>query len=61
MKYNDLDATVRSCLMVSYNTPTSSVYLAKSDLMSAFRMLPNQYYWIIIKCEDPRTGITGCG
>ena len=58
VKYNDLDCAVRTCLAIGgRNNP---VYLAKSDLMSAFRMLPikkQHWCWPILKAEDPRDGI----
>ena len=64
VKYNDLDHAVLSCLemsrIASLETGNSTVFLAKSDLMSAFRMLPiksSQWKWIIFKAVDPETGI----
>ena len=61
VKYNDLDSAVQSCLRTSQQGNTSSaVYMAKSDLMSAFRMLPimpSQYCWLVMKCEHPITGL----
>ena len=64
VKYNDLDAAVQSCLTTSNshnqgsNSTRTPVFLAKSDLMSAFRMLPirpTQYCWLIMKCQHPVT------
>ena len=70
VKYNDLDCAVRACLRVSQAKKTGlqggnmgnmdkSIYLAKSDLISAFRMLPikkEHWCWLILKAEDPRDG-----
>ena len=56
VQYNDLDAAVSSCLTISKLTPNKSVFLAKTDLMSAFRMLPiqkNHWRWLIMTAEDP--------
>ena len=62
LKYNDLDAAVLSCLMTSQKkgdaASATPVFMAKSDLMSAFRMLPispRQYCWLVMKCRHPRT------
>ena len=63
VKYNDLDHAVRLCLKVSKvgeaATGTPSVFLSKSDLMSAFRMIPikkQHWCWLVMKAEDPRNG-----
>ena len=63
VKYNNLDHAVRRCLQVSklarIEHNRESVYLAKSDLMSAFRMIPikkEHWCWMILKAEDPRDG-----
>ena len=61
VKYNDLDAAVQACLRMSTNRCQNRlpIFLAKSDLMSAFRMLPiipDHYCWLVMKCEDPATG-----
>ena len=57
---NDLDVAVRSCLRVrELNHYSGSVYFSKSDLRSAFRMIPispNNWCWLILKAEDPRDG-----
>ena len=57
--YNDLDSAVRSCLLTSSQEGTKSVFMAKSDLMSAFRMLPikpEHYCWLLMKCKNPENG-----
>ena len=63
VKYNDLDYAVRLCLKVSSEARrrngSGTVYLAKSDLMSAFRMLPiikEHWCWLVMKAEDPQSG-----
>ena len=63
VKYNDFDSAVKSCLKVSgeavCKNQSRSVFLSKSDLMSAFRMIPiakENWCWLILKAEDPRDG-----
>ena len=61
VRYNDLDCAVQACLNQSRDHNNSGLYLAKSDLLSAFRMLPIQpthYCWLIMKCQHPVTGRT---
>ena len=56
-KYNDLDHAITSCLRTSGECKVP-VYLAKSDLVSAFRMLPikkQHWKWLIFKAENPIT------
>ena len=61
-KYNDLDAAVRSCLYISGNAQHQHpLVLAKTDLVSAFRMLPivkSHWKWLVFKAKDPLTGKT---
>ena len=55
--YNDLDYAVTTCLNTS-GKQNSPVYLAKSDLVSAFRMLPikrEHWRWLIFKADNPLT------
>ena len=61
--YNDLDAAMASCLEVSqFNWTchgTQVIFLGKTDLSSAFRVLPLKvgcFCWLILKAEDPRSG-----
>ena len=63
VKYNDLDVAVKTCLRVSEEargiTGSPEIFLSKSDLQSAFRMLPitkEHWCWLIMKAEDPRDG-----
>ena len=61
--YNDLDAAVRCCLEVSKEAQrilrTNTVYLGKTDLSSAFRvllLLISCIRWLIMSAEDPADG-----
>ena len=62
--YNDLDAAVMSCLRVSKELEeifgaNAPIFLAKSDLLSAFRMLPikvQHWRWLVMKAYHPVTG-----
>ena len=63
VKYNDLDCATRFCLNISGLGTTGilpqPIYLAKSDLVSAFRMLPikkSHWCWLVMKAEDPING-----
>ena len=58
--YNDLDHAVINCLRVS-GVSRCPLVLAKTDLVSAFRMLPiwdQHWRWVIFKAKDPETGET---
>ena len=55
VKYRDLDYAVQTCLKFR----NKAIFLAKSDLKSAFRLVPlkkSSYPWVLFKAEDPRTG-----
>ena len=58
VKYNDLDHAMRSCLRISQGSDKPSpIALAKSDLASAFRVLPiSPKYWkfLILKATNPK-------
>ena len=57
VNYPDLDHAGNSCLNISSEAGVNSFFLAKMDLMSAFRVLPiqkDQWCWLIMKAEDPR-------
>ena len=66
VKYNDLDAAVSTCLhLIEYCEKNTSmrtqtvVYLGKTDLSSAFRVLPLKircFCWLVFKAEDPKSG-----
>ena len=55
VKYNDLDSAVRNCLKLK----TKPIFYAKSDLVSAFRilpMLPKHRKYLLMMAENPETG-----
>ena len=60
VQYNDLDSVIRSCLrIIKASTPEQvNLYLGKSDLVSAFRVVPvklNQRWLLILKAAHPVT------
>ena len=66
VKYNDIDAAVAECLKVFKYAKDKGViepmvYLGKTDLSSAFRVLPlwsKCICWLMMKACDPETGKT---
>ena len=70
VKYNDLDDAVRICLWKIKNrrnrqdklwTGKDQIFFGKTDLSSAFRMIPTlpaHWKWMIMKAVDPETGKT---
>ena len=69
VRYNDLDAAVSNCLhliehakeilLVDRKERTPVVFLGKTDLSSAFWVLPLKvccYCWLIFKAKDPQDG-----
>ena len=71
VKYNDLDIAVRECLKLveQLNEQATQegmneadkpvIYLGKTDLSSAFRVLPlmiHCFHWLIFKAKDPCDG-----
>ena len=63
VKYNDLDSAVLACLEVfeyaSRSGLSQVVFLGKTDLSSAFRVLPLKrgcYCWLVMKAIDPQKG-----
>ena len=60
--YNDLDYAVRTCIrLICQHGPQTSLFLAKSDLKSAFRMVglnKNSFPWLVMKAVNPRNGKT---
>ena len=66
VKYSDLDCAVRYCLKLLTEAtqlgsfpPLEGVTFAKSDLMSAFRILPcssKSWPWLVITAKHPVTG-----
>ena len=65
VKYNDLDAAIANCLKVSHEAltlnGTGTVFLGKTDLFMAFRVLPMKIgciCWLVLMAQDPLTGET---
>ena len=60
VKYKDLDYAVRAYLkLVGKKKSNRTVYAGKTDIKSAFRLLPlskSSWRWLIIKVQDPTTG-----
>ena len=63
VKYNDLDVAVNNCLKISQETliqnDTETIFLGKTDLSSAFRVLPCKrkcFCLLVLKAEDPTDG-----
>ena len=58
VKYNDLDTAMKLCLKLA-KQGAETVYLAKTDAQSAFRILPlnrSSWSWLVMKAENPQTG-----
>ena len=57
--YNDLDYAIRTCLKLKeFSNSFEGLFLAKSDLTSAFKILPikrSQYKWLVMKANHPIT------
>ena len=63
VKYNDLDSVIACCLWISKEADlmneTSTIFLGKTDLTSAFRVLPMKikcFWWLVFKAKDPVDG-----
>ena len=59
VRYQDLDYAVKACLQLLSNHPGfNDLFYSKSDLTSAFRILPLNnrcYRWLIMMARDPNT------
>ena len=59
VKYRDLDFAISQCLNIMQAKHfTGEIFYSKSDLKSAFRILPlkiAQIRWLCMKCEDPKS------
>ena len=57
VKYQDIDHAVNNCLSImSAHPPAKALFLSKTDLKSAFRMLPirkQDWNLLILKAENP--------
>ena len=63
VSYKDLDHAIRNCLnIIEKHKPIhGGIYGSKTDLLSAFRMLPlkpDQFCWVIMKAKNPQTNET---
>ena len=61
VKYQDIDAAVRLSLKLCKQLKTKKLRFSKTDLVSAFRILPlksKSFRWLVLKAEDPRMGKT---
>ena len=60
VKYRDLDCAVKDSLFNLRDAdPEEIIYYGKTDLKSAFRLVPgrpSQYCWLILKAKDPISG-----
>ena len=60
VKYKDLEFAIKTCLRLQRLTNSKRIFYSKTDLMSAFRILPlkkDQYCWLLLKAYHPVTGI----
>ena len=58
-KYNNLDYAVQTCMRLRGGDLRHPLVLAKTNLVSAFRMLPilpEHHRWLIFKATNPSTG-----
>ena len=65
VKYHDLDYAIKACLELlkqfSSEMGTKQIYYAKTDVQSAFRIMPimiKHRKWLIMKAVNPDTGET---
>ena len=65
VRYNDLDTAVKQCILVSEQAEICNIdgkrviFLGKTDLFSAFRVLPLRkdcFQWLVLMAEDPKDG-----
>ena len=62
MHYNDLDHAVLNCLELLKQCKDGQprvIYLGKTDLSSAFRVLPLKvscFCWLVMMAQDPKDG-----
>ena len=63
VKYNNLDTAVKQCILESEHVElvnvdrSKLVFLGKTDLLSAFCVLPMQvgcFQWLVLMAEDPK-------
>ena len=60
VRYWDLDYAIQACIdLMKQLQDNASIYYLKSDLVSAFRILPlkiSNFKWLVLKAVDPKTG-----
>ena len=61
VKYNDLDVAVKYCLelLQTSNNFAKIIYFSKTDMVSAFRLVPcrvRDFRWLVMMAYDPRDG-----
>ena len=60
VKYNDIDSAIQNCFELCADGK-EPIYFAKTDIQSAFRILPLSIEcikWLVMKAENPATGKT---
>ena len=58
VKYRDLDYVVKTCIKLGL---TGLIFYSKTDIKSAFRLVPlnrKSYCWLVLKAKHPITGVT---
>ena len=61
VQYKDLDHAVKNCLRLLEYMPNSPIWMGKTDLSSAFRVLPLSkkcWFLLVMMVKDPVTGKT---
>ena len=61
IKYSDLDHVVQNCIELLRRTGAKHIFYSKSDLMSAFRILPilpRHRRFLLMAADHPETGVT---
>ena len=57
--YQDIDNAIHNCLTLKKSASVQGLFLSKSDLTSAFRIMPaipDQWNWMIMQATHPVTG-----
>ena len=61
VKYKDIDFAVKASMRLTRKTKSKRIFYSKTDLTSAFRILPllkSQYCWLLLKVKHPVTNVT---
>ena len=60
VNYCDLDNTIKNCLLLlDQYKKTDEIHMSKTDILSAFRLVPlkiSQFQWCVMKAKNPITG-----